>query len=91
MKSLTWKVLAAAATVIATMAADTALNVLWRGATGDKPPIVPEDPETSTAEALGWAALSGAVIGMTRMYLTRRAASYYVSSTGQMPKALLRK
>ncbi len=91
MKSLTWKVLSAAATVIATMVADTALNAFWKSATGNKPPVVPEGPQTSTAEALGWAALSGAVIGIARMYLTRRAASYYVKSTGEMPKALLRK
>jgi hypothetical protein len=91
MKSLTWKVLAAGSGVMAALAADQALNILWRGATGNKPPTVPEDPETSWAEALGWAALSGAVIGVARMYGTRRAAAYYVRSTGELPKALIRK
>lgn len=91
MKSLTWKVLSAAATVMAVMAADQALTILWRGATGSTPPTIPEDPQTSVAEALGWAALSGAVMGVARMYGTRRAAAYYVKSTGELPKALLRK
>ena len=91
MKSLLWKVLALGAAVMAAQAADTTLTVLWRGATGNKPPTVPEDPETSMAEALGWAALSGAIIGIARMYATRRAAAYYVKSTGEMPKALIRK
>jgi Protein of unknown function (DUF4235) len=91
MKSLTWKVLSAGSAVMAALAADQALNILWRGATGNKPPTVPEDPETSMAEALGWAALSGAVIGLARMYGTRKAAAYYKRSTGELPKALLRK
>jgi hypothetical protein len=91
MKTLLWKLLAVASAVMAAQAADSALTVIWRGATGSKPPTVPEDPETSMAEALGWAALSGAIIGVARMYATRRAAAYYVKSTGEMPKALLRK
>jgi hypothetical protein len=91
MKSLLWKILAVASAVMAAQAADSALNVIWRGATGSTPPTVPEDPETSMAEALGWAALSGAIIGVARMYATRRAAAYYVKSTGEMPKALIRK
>jgi hypothetical protein len=90
-KSLLWKVLALGSALMAASAADTLLSLIWRGFTGSKPPTVPEDPETTTAEALGWAALSGAIIGISRMYATRRAAAYYVKSTGQMPKALIRK
>jgi hypothetical protein len=91
MKSILWKVLAALAAVAAAQAADKTLTVLWRGATGDKPPTVPEDPETNWIEALSWAALSGAVMGVARMLATRQAAQYYVKSTGSMPKALIRK
>ena len=91
MKSVLWKVLAALAAVAAAQAADKTLTVLWRGATGDKPPTVPEDPQTNWIEALSWAALSGAVMGVARMLATRQAAQYYVKSTGSMPKALIRK
>jgi hypothetical protein len=90
MKSILWKVLAALAAVAAAQAADKTLTVIWRGATGDKPPTVPEDPETNWTEALAWAALSGAVMGVARMLATRRAAQYYVKSTGSLPKALIR-
>jgi hypothetical protein len=90
MKTILWKVLAALSAVAAAQAADKTLTVLWRGATGDKPPTVPEDPETNWAEALAWAALSGAVMGVARMLATRQAAQYYVKSTGELPKALVR-
>jgi hypothetical protein len=90
MKTILWKVLAALSAIAAAQAADKTLTVLWRGATGEKPPTVPEDPQTNWVEALAWAALSGAVIGVTRMLATRQAAQYYVKSTGSMPKALIR-
>jgi hypothetical protein len=90
MNAILWKVLAALSAVAAAQAADKTLTVLWRGATGDKPPTVPEDPETNWTEALAWAALSGAVMGVARMLATRQAAQYYVKSTGSLPKALVR-
>jgi hypothetical protein len=90
MNAILWKVLAALSAVAAAQAADKTLTVIWRGATGDKPPTVPEDPETNWAEAVAWAALSGAVMGIARMLATRQAAQYYVKSTGKLPKALVR-
>ena len=62
----------------------------WKMATGDDPPTIPEDPETSWSEAIAWAVLSGAVIGVARLVATRRAAHYYMRSTGELPKALQR-
>ena len=90
MKSVLWKVLAAMSAIAAAQAADKTLTVIWRGATGEKPPTTPEDPQTSWPEALAWAALSGAVMGVAKMLATRQAAQYYVKSTGSMPKALIR-
>ena len=90
MKSIQWKVLATLSAIVAAAAADRALTLIWRGATGDKPPTVPEDPETTWVEAASWAALSGAVMGVARMMATRRAAAYYLKSTGELPKALRR-
>jgi hypothetical protein len=90
MNSILWKVLSTMSAVAAAQAANKTLTVIWRGATGDKPPTVPEDPETSWGEALAWAALSGAVMGVAKMLTTRQAAQYYVKSTGSMPKALIR-
>jgi hypothetical protein len=88
--SILWKALSAVSAVAAAAAADRTLTLLWRGATGDRPPTIPEDPETSWPEALAWAALSGTVMGVARMIATREAARYYVRSTGELPKALVR-
>ena len=88
--SILWKVLSAVSAVAAAAAADRTLTLLWRGATGDRPPTIPEDPETNWTEAVAWAALSGAVMGVARMIATREAAQYYVKSTGSLPKALIR-
>jgi Protein of unknown function (DUF4235) len=90
MKSILWKVLAALSAVAAAQAADRTLTLIWRGATGEKPPTVPEDPQTNWTEALAWAAVSGAVMGVARMLATRKAAQYYLKSTGSLPKALTR-
>lgn len=90
MNGVLWKVLSLVAALAAARAADQALNVMWKGATGRKPPTVPEDPETTWKEAAAWAALSGAVMGVSRMLATRQAAKYYVKSTGELPKALKR-
>lgn len=90
MNSILWKVLSAFSAVAAAAAADRTLTLVWRGATGDKPPTIPEDPDTSWGEALAWAALSGTVMGVARMVATREAARYYVRSTGELPKALVR-
>ena len=90
MTAIPWKILAAVSAVAAAQAADRTLTVIWRGATGNLPPTVPEDPETTWTEALAWAALSGAVMGVAKMLATRQAAQYYVKSTGKLPKALIR-
>ena len=51
---------------------------------------MPEDPDTTWHEAIGWALLSGAVIGLARLAAVRQAAAYYRHSTGHLPKALQR-
>ncbi|NLT54864.1 MAG: DUF4235 domain-containing protein [Actinomycetales bacterium] len=90
MGSLAWKILGAGSTVAAGALADRALHAVWRSATGHEPPVSPEDPDTDWVEALAWAALSGAVIGVARLLATRRAAAYYRESSGSLPKALRR-
>jgi hypothetical protein len=90
MKSILWKLLAGLAAVAAAQATDKTLKALWHGATGSEPPTVPEDPETSWPEAITWAAVSGAALGVARMLALRQAARYYEKSTGELPEALVR-
>ncbi|MFN8073953.1 MAG: DUF4235 domain-containing protein [Kineosporiaceae bacterium] len=88
--ALPWKVIGVGTAGLAAAAADRVLHLTWEAATGRKPPTVPEDPETDWREAVAWALVSGAVIGLVRLVATRRAAAYYARSTGSLPKALRR-
>jgi hypothetical protein len=87
---LAWRVIGTGSAVFAAAAAQKGLSAAWKLATGDDPPTIPEDPETSWTEAIAWAVLSGAVLGLARLIATRRAAHYYIRSTGELPKALER-
>ena len=64
------------------------MDISWKMATGKKPPENPADPDVNIAEAVVWAAVSGTVIGVARMLASRRAAGYYVKSTGHLPGQL---
>ncbi|MFN0280599.1 MAG: DUF4235 domain-containing protein [Kineosporiaceae bacterium] len=91
MGALAWKVLGTGSAVLAAAVASKGLDAAWRAVTGTPPPTIPEDPDTDWGEAVAWAVLSGIVIGIARLAATRRAAAYYRSSTGALPKALVRR
>ena len=65
-----------------------ALNGGWKAATGKEPPSNPADPDVQLREAISWAVVSGTAIALGRMYAGRRAARYYVKSTGHLPPEL---
>jgi Protein of unknown function (DUF4235) len=88
--SIVWRVLGTGSAVLAASFAERGVRTLWRTATGSEPPDLPENPDTRWGEAVTWALLSGAVIGLARLAATRRAAAYYKKSTGELPKALRR-
>ena len=88
MGALTWKILGTAAAIGAGTVARKLVTKGWTSATGKEPPANPEDPEVSWPEAVGWAVLSGALIGVARLLATRKAAAYYTKSAGHRPKKL---
>ena len=90
MGSLAWKIIGTGSAVLAAAAAQKGLTAAWRLATGDDPPTIPEDPDTEWKDAVAWALLSGAAIGLARLFATRRAALYYRRSTGELPAAMVR-
>ncbi|HET8616602.1 MAG TPA: DUF4235 domain-containing protein [Actinomycetales bacterium] len=83
--ALGWRILGTGGAVLAGFAARKAITSGWQAATGNPPPTNPESPDTTWAEAVAWAVLSGAVIGTARMLATRKAAEYYRHSTGHLP------
>jgi hypothetical protein len=88
MGATTWKLMGTGGAVLTGMLAKKVLTTGWEKATGNPPPANPESPETSWGEALAWAIISGAIVGVARMLATRKAAEYYRKSTGHLPPEL---
>lgn len=85
-----WSVLSLGAALGAAAMAKKGLNTGWKAATGKNPPENPADPDVEIWEAVAWAVVSGVAVGVARMLAQRRAASYYVRSTGRLPGQLSR-
>ncbi|KHL17278.1 UNVERIFIED_CONTAM: hypothetical protein LK11_12750 [Mumia flava] len=77
-------------TLLSAMAAAQAASLVWRAATGRKPPTVEEShrPDISTREAVTWAVLAGAAAGLIKVVVHRQAVSYWVRSTGELPPGM---
>lgn len=84
----TWRMIGSGAALVAGVAAARVLDLIWATATGRKPPSTPDSPEIAQREALVWAALSGMAIGVAKTYATRRAARYWLRSTGELPPGM---
>jgi Protein of unknown function (DUF4235) len=81
-----WKVVSLLTGLLAARVAGSLLNSTWRKlANAPHPPTDPESPDTSWAEAVAWAALSGAAIGLTRFAAARGAAAAWVKKRGTLP------
>jgi len=69
-------------------AARKVLAVMWKVASGKKPPANPEHPEVTWPEALSWAVLSGAIVGVARLAAQKKVAASWHRSTGALPPGL---
>ncbi|MCW2787542.1 MAG: hypothetical protein JWP74_4059 [Marmoricola sp.] len=83
--SKVWGVFSMVAPLLAATVARKGLNISWKAATGKEPPTNAADLRTDLSEALLWAGVSGTLVAVVRMLATRRAAGYYVKSTGKLP------
>ncbi|MDP3890411.1 DUF4235 domain-containing protein [Nocardioides sp.] len=86
--SKVWSVMSLGSALLGAAVAKKVLNTTWRAATGKNPPANPADPDVAMREAVLWATLSGTLIGVARMLAARRAAGYYLKSTGHLPPEL---
>ncbi|HET8602978.1 MAG TPA: DUF4235 domain-containing protein [Marmoricola sp.] len=84
----TWTVFSLVAALLGASVAKKFLTTSWKAATGKQPPANPADPDVDVWEAVMWAAASGTAVGIARMLAQRRAARYYVRSTGALPPSL---
>ena len=83
-----WSVMSLVSVLGAAAVTKKALNTSWKAATGKNPPANPADPDVDVREAVAWAVVSGALIGVARMFAARRAAGYFARSTGHLPPGL---
>jgi subtilisin family serine protease len=83
-----WSVFSLGSAIAGAAVTKKVLNTSWRAATGKNPPANPADPDVAMREAVVWAVASGAAIQVVRMLATRRAAGYYLRSTGHLPPEL---
>jgi hypothetical protein len=83
-----WTVFSLVSALGAAAIAKKGLNTSWRAATGKNPPENPADPDVDVWEAVLWAAVSGTLVALARMFAQRKAATYYVKSKGELPPQL---
>lgn len=84
----TWKLLDRGAKLAAAIVAGRVSAITWRAATGKQPPTATQHPDLKTAEAVIWAALAGATVELSKVIINRKAVSYWVKSTGQLPPGM---
>jgi hypothetical protein len=87
-EQIAWKVVGLVAAITAGIAAKKVATTAWEKGTGSPPPANPESPDTTWAQALGWAVATGAVVGVARMLASRKLADYWRKSTGHLPPGI---
>lgn len=88
MGKLVWKIMGTGAARGAGVMARRLAATGWTVTVGKPPPGHANNSEASWPTAIGWAATSGAFVGVARMVATRKAAAYYTKSAGHPPKEL---
>jgi hypothetical protein len=68
--------------------AKKAVDATWRLGAGRKPPSDPTDPDVAVREAVLWAVLSGAAVGLARMMVDRRLVASARRRTARKARAL---
>lgn len=83
-----WSIMSLVSALGAAAVARKALDKGWKVATGKTPPQNPADPDVEMWEAVAWAAATGAAVALARMLAQRKAANYFLASTGHLPPPL---
>ena len=82
---MTWKVLALGSSILGAKIARGVVNTGWNKTKGSEPPRNAASPDVQWGEALLFAAVSGAVVGVARSVMQRQAANVYRTATGDLP------
>ncbi|HUC58098.1 MAG TPA: DUF4235 domain-containing protein [Streptosporangiaceae bacterium] len=68
------KAINALAAAAAAFVVRKAIGLAWTKATGRQPPDAPEDPQVAIGEAVAWAVVVGAGVGVARVLAVRLAS-----------------
>lgn len=85
MKGLAWKGLSVGATILGGIVANKVITAGWKFVTGQDSPENADDPELDLVEAVSFALVSGAIVGLARMYSSRQAIGVWQKATGELP------
>jgi Protein of unknown function (DUF4235) len=77
-----WKLVLTAFTVAVGLVANKAVSTAWKVGSGGKPP---KAGQGGYAEVVTWAVASGAAAAAAKLFAERRAAAYWLKSTGYAP------
>lgn len=88
MGDLVYKVMSIGAAIGAAKVARSATDGSWKFIRGEESPKNPEDPDNDWKEAVAFAILSGAIVGLARMLASRQTAAVFKKSAGRLPKDL---
>ncbi len=83
-----WNGVATAAAVGAVAATKPLLERGWRIALRSEPPGNPAAEDVTWRDAILWALVTGAIVGVIRLVAQRLAAGAWQKATGSYPKAL---
>lgn len=79
---LVWNLYSLGVATLAAIVTKKAATSAWTFVTGEEPPEL-NDPETSTGEAVAWAATLALGVGVTSVLIHRFAANRWEHFTGQ--------
>lgn len=85
MGNLLAKVLTAGAAVVAGIVARKTTDGTWKFVTGSDSPENPDDPDIDLKEAIAFAVLSGALVGLARMLANRQTTRLMAKGTKKAP------
>jgi hypothetical protein len=83
-----WNGVASAAAIGAVMATKPLVERVWTAVARREAPGNPAHQDVSWGEALAWALVTGALVGVIRLLAQRLAASAWAKATGDYPEAL---
>ena len=81
-QKMVWNLYSAGVAALAATVTKKAATGAWRFVTGSEPPEL-NDPETSTGEAVAWAATLALGVGVASVVIHRFAANRWEKYTGQ--------